>query len=228
MTTTVLSPTRTLRRPRRLDLRAIFGLFLLLVALFGSIAFWSASSTTTAVLVATRDVPAGATLTAGDLAVARVRVDSAIDGAAVPASGLSAVVGKQLADPLHADQLLVRAQISTRLPLSSNQMALTIPVSADTAAGGRIQPGDVVEVLLTTGKDTATPRSVVVLPRVTVFDVGHDQGTTMITTTNGGTTGSAGQGSISWLTLIVTQRQALQLAHAKWAGQLDVALRPGR
>jgi len=41
-------------------------------------------------------------------------------------------------------------------------------------------------------------------------------------------TGSpARAGEISWLTLVVTQSQALQLAKAKWAGQLDVALRPG-
>jgi pilus assembly protein CpaB len=225
MATTTLSPTRTLRRPRHLDLRAIFGLFLLLVAVFGSIAFWSASSTTTTVLVATRDVPAGAILTSSDLAVARVRVNGAIEGAAVPASELNLAAGKQLADPLHAHQLLVRAQLSSRLPLAANQMALTIPVTADSAAGGRIQPGDVVEVLVTTGKDTPTPRTRVVLPRVAVYDVGHDQNLTTLSTSGAA---SATPGSISSLTLIVNQQQALALAQATWAGQLDVALRPGR
>src|SRR5579884_1316159 len=229
MATATLSPARALRSPRHLDLRAIFGLFLLLVGVFGSIAFWTSSSTSTAVLVATHDLPAGATLTPSELAVARVRVDAAIYQAAIPASELNLAVGKQLADPLYAHQLLVRAQISSRLPLAANQMALTIPVSADTAAGGRIQPGDVVEVLVTTGKDTGTPRSSVVLPRVVVFDVGHASNAAVLTTTGSSTPdGSMDQGAISWLTLIVTQRQALELAQAKWAGQLDVALRPGR
>jgi Flp pilus assembly protein CpaB len=41
------------------------------------------------------------------------------------------------------------------------------------------------------------------------------------------TSGSTQEADINWLTLIVTQRQALQLARAKSAGQLDVALRPG-
>lgn len=229
MATAILSPARALRRPRHLDLRAIFGLFLLLVAIFGSIAFWTSSSTSTAVLVATHDLSAGATLTPADLAVARVRVDAAIYQAVVPASELNLAVGKQLVDPLYAHQLLVRAQISSRLPLAANQMALTIPVSADTAAGGRIQPGEIVEVLVTIGKDTGTPHSRVVLPRVAVFDVGHVSNAAALTTTGSGTSsGSMDQGAISWLTLIVTQRQALQLAQAKWAGQLDVALLPGR
>jgi pilus assembly protein CpaB len=225
MASIALSPARALRRPRRLDMRAIFGLFLLLVAVIGSVAFWSASASTTTVLEATRDLPAGAMVTSADLAIARVRVDDATYQAAVPAGELSTVVGKQLTDPLHAHQILARAQLSSHLPLSKNQMVLTIPVNADTAAGGHVRAGDVVEVLVTTGKDTPAPRTHVVLPRVAVYDVGHDQSLTTVST-NSST--SSAPGSVSSLTLIVTQQQALALAQAKWAGQLDVALRPGR
>lgn len=227
MATATLSPTRVLRRPRRLDVRAVFGFFLLLVALGGSISFWSATSATTSVLVATHDLPAGATLTQGDLALARVRVDDAIYQAAMPANSLTSAVGKQLTDPVYAHQILARAQISTRSRLARNQMAITIPVSADTAAGGRIQPGDVVEVFVTLGKDSPVVRSRVVLPNVAVYDVGRDPGITTVST-NSSSSGSLGQGGVSWLSLIVTQTQALQLAQAKWAGQLDVALLPGR
>jgi len=228
MATIVMSPARVLHRPRRLDLRAILGLFLLLVAVAGSLVFWSASSTTTAVLVATHDLPAAATLATSDLAVARVRVDDAMYQAAVPASELTSIVGRQLTAPVYAHQLLVRAQLSSGLPLARNQMAFTIPVTVDTAAGGRIRPGDIVEVLLTTGKGSSNPQSTVVLPRVTVYDVGYGGGVTTINTTGSAVTGSpARAGEISWLTLVVTQSQALQLARAKWAGQLDVALRPG-
>jgi Flp pilus assembly protein CpaB len=228
MATTVLTPVRALRRPRHLDLRAVFGLLLLLVAIAGSVAFWSASSATQAVVVLTRELPAGATLSASDLAVAQVRVDGAIYQQTVPASDLGSLVGKQVTEPAHVDQILVWPQVSRHLPLAPSQMAFTIPVTADTAAGGRIRPGDVVEVLLTTGKGSSSPRSTVVLPRVTVYDVGYGGGITTINTTGSAVTGgSSREGSISWLTLIVTQSQALQLARAKWAGQLDVALRPG-
>lgn len=225
MATTALSPARALHKPRRLDLRAVLGLFLLLVAVGGSIAFWSSSSTTTAVLVATRDLPVGATLSSGDLAIARVRVDDATYQAALPAGELGAVVGKQLTAPVYAHQLLVRAEISNRLPIGPHQMVLTIPVSVDTAAGGRIRPGDVAQVLLTTGKDTPAVHTTVVLPHVSVYDVGYAPASGVISTGNGS---SSLQGPISWISLIVTQPQAVQLAHARWSGDLDVALLPGR
>jgi Flp pilus assembly protein CpaB len=228
LATTVLTPIRALRRPRHLDLRAVLGLFLLLVAIAGSAAFWSASSATQAVVVATRELPAGATLSASDLAVARVRVDSSIYQQTVPATDLGSLVGKQVTEPIHVDQLLVWPQVSSHLPLARNQMAFTIPVTVDTAAGGRIRQGDVVEVLVTTGKGSANPQSAVVLPRVTVYDVGYGSGVTTINTTGSALNGSSARGGeISWLTLVVTQSQALQLARAKGAGQLDVALRPG-
>lgn len=223
MATTALSPARALHKPRRLDLRAVLGLFLLLLAVGGSIAFWSSSATTTPVLVVARDLPAGATLGADDLAVARVRVDDATYQAAVPAGELGSVIGKQLTAPVYTHQLLVRAEVSTRLPIGPNQMVLTIPVSADTAAGGRIRPGNVVEVLLTAGKGNPDVRTAVILPRVSVYDVGYAPASGVISTSNGS---SSTQGPISWVTLIVTQSQALRLAQAKWSGELDVALRP--
>jgi Flp pilus assembly protein CpaB len=228
MATATLSSTRVKRRPRHLDLRAVFGLLLLLVAIAGSVAFWSSSSATQAVVIATRELPAGATLSAGDLAIARVRVTGAIYGRTVPATGLGNLIGKQVTEPLHVDQILVWPQVSNHLPLAPDQMAFTVPVTPDTAAGGRIRAGDVVEVLVTTGKGTPNLRSSVVLPRVSVYDVGYGDTMTTISTSGSATTGStANGGAISWLTLIVTQQQGLQLAQAKWAGQLDVALRPG-
>ena len=227
MTATALSPARTLRRPRRLDLRAVFGLFLMLLAIGGSVAVWSGSTDTRAVLVATRDLPTGATLAAGDLAVTHVQVDDRIYGAAVPAEELTALVGRQLAEPVHAQQLLARAQLADRAPLAPNELLLTIPASAQTAAGGRVRPGDAVRVLLTTNKDRPEARTTVVLPRVTVHDVGYDERGAVINTDGADAAGrSRSQRPLSWLTLIVTEEQALQLAQAKWSGELDVALLP--
>lgn len=226
MATTPLSPTRALRRPRRLDWRAIFGIFLLLVATGGSITFWSASSDTRAVLVATRDLPAGAELGASDLAIARVRVDDAIYRAAIPASELATLAGTQLAEPVHAEQLLVRAQLSSRPLLGPNQLALTIAISPETAVGGRVQAGDSVQVLLTTNKGKPEARTTVVLPRVTVYDVGHDQRTTVVNTDLADR--AAPHGAVKWLTLIMTQEQTVELAQAKGQGDLDVALLPPR
>lgn len=225
MASATLSPARALRRPRRLDARPLFGIFLMLVAIGGSVAFWTASTDTRAVLVATRDLPAGATLGPADLAVARVRVDDAIYQAAVSAEEQSELIGKQLAEPAHAQQLLVRGQLTGRPPLGPGQLALTIRVGSDTAVGGRVRPGDAVQVLVTTNKGRPESRTAVVLPRVTVYDIGHDERLAVINTA--GPSGSdQPQAPLSSLTLIVNQEQALQLAQAKWNGELDVALLP--
>jgi len=226
MATTMLTPKRALRKPWRVDPRALFGLFLMLVSVGGSVAFWTTSTETRAVLVATRDVPAGAMLVASDLAVANVRVDDAIFAAAVPAEEQTMVVGRPLGERMHAQQLLARAQLSGRPPLKSGQMALTIQVSADTAAGGLIRRGDSVQVLVTTNKGRPESRTSVVLPRITVYDVGHDERATVINTGDSNNTDGAEDGMVSSLTLIVSQEQALQLAVAKRNGDLDVALLP--
>lgn len=224
MAATTLTPTRALRQPRHVGWRAAFGVFLLLLATGGSIAFWTASSDTRAVLVATRDLPAGAMLTATDVAVARVRVDDAIYQAAVPASELTSLVGTQLAEPMHAQQLLARAQLSSRPTLGPGHLALTIAVSPETAVGGRLRPGDAVQVFLTTNQGKPEAHTAVVLPRATVYDVGHEQRLTVVNTELAERSGT--QGPAKWLTLIVTPEQALALAQARWSGELDVALLP--
>jgi pilus assembly protein CpaB len=226
MVSSTLTPKRVLRKPWRLDPRAVFGLFLMLISVAGSVAFWATSTDTRAVLVVTRDRPAGATLGPGDVAVADVRVDDAIFEATVPAEEQMAVVGRQLAEPVHAQQLLARAQLSGRPPLKAGQMALTIQVSSNTAAGGRIRPGDSVQILATTNKGRPESKTTVVLPRITVYDVGQDERATVINTASSDDADSGDTAAISSLTLIVSQEQALQLTVAKWNGDLDVALLP--
>ena len=228
MATTTLTPSRALRRPRRFDARAIFGVFLMLFAVGGSIAFWAISSDTRAVLVASRELAAGATLGPDDLGVARVRVDDAIYLAAWPAESLEDVVGKQLAEPVHANALLPRAALSSRPALAAGQLALTIAISPESAVGGRVRAGNTVQVLLTTNKGKPEAKSTVVLPQATVYDVGHEQRLAVMNSNAAGDVGAGPttQGPVKWLTLVVSQEDALRLAQAKWSGELDVALMP--
>src|SRR5438034_898524 len=81
---------------------------------------------------------------AAALAVARVRVDDGMYAAAVPADELGALVGRQLAEPIHPQQMVVRQQVSARPLIGPDQVALTIPVNPASAAGGRVRPGDSV------------------------------------------------------------------------------------
>src|SRR5215216_51932 len=99
MVAATLSPARALRRPRRTDPRALIGLFLTLAALAGSISFWVSSSEARPVVVATRDLPVGATLRAGDLGVAYVRMEDNLYRAALPADMLDGLLGRQLGEP---------------------------------------------------------------------------------------------------------------------------------
>src|SRR5919199_6001773 len=107
MAVMTLSPPRALRRPRRTDPRAIVGVFLTLAALGGSVAYWAGTSDTRGVVVAARDLPAGASLRASDLSVSYMRLDEAVYRAAVPADALDSLVGRELAEPMHAQQLIV-------------------------------------------------------------------------------------------------------------------------
>jgi Flp pilus assembly protein CpaB len=218
-----VSPTRALRRPLRLDARALVGVLLMLVAIGGSIAVWSTQQDTRGVLVAARELSAGATLSADDLAIAQARLDDSLYQAAVPASALNSVVGRQLAEAAHPNQILARAQISAQPAVGPNQAVLAIPVSAETAAGGRIRPGDSVQVLGTDTKGNGASR--VVLPRVTVYEVGRDSAGVQLGGSNSGSVSSSAASS-TWISLIVDQQAAVQLTQARWGGQLDVALLP--
>jgi len=218
------SPTRALRRPLRLDVRALVGVLLMLVAVGGSIAVWTTEQDTRGVLVAARDMPAGTTLTSDDLTVSRARLDDSIYQAAVPAASLNSIVGRQLSEPAHANQVLARAQLSSRPTLAADQMVIAIPVRPETAVGGRVRAGDAVQVLSTNtkGEPMATH---VILPRAVVYDVGQDE--------EGASRGSgsrvqlgASGGAPTWITVIVDQQQAVQLTQARWSGELDVALLP--
>lgn len=224
MSAMILNPTRALRQPRHTDWRAVFGVFLIVLATGGSIAFWTTTSDTRAVLVATHDLAAGSPLEPSDVAVARVRVDDTIYQAAIPAGDLRSLIGKQVGEPIYAHQLLGRAQISTRPGLGSGQLALTIAVGPDTAVGGTLHPGDQVEVLVTTDKGKPEARTSVVLSRVTIYGVGYAEPLGAVNVDGAGSV--ANPASVRSLTLIVSSDQAVHLAQAKWAGELDVALLP--
>ena len=176
MAVATLTPARALRRPRRADPRALVGVVLTLTALAGSVAFWVSASDARPVIVATRDLPPGATLRSADVSVAYVRMDDALYRAAVPADMLDGLVGRQLAEPMHAQQVLARAQLADQFGLAPDQVAITIPARADSAAGGRLHKGDAVQVLVTVADKTRNEvHARPVLERAQVFDVGRDQ-----------------------------------------------------
>ena len=224
MASSTLTPSRALRRPRRIDMRLVVGLLLMVATTLASLAFWTATSDARPIVVATHALPALAVLTPADLTVVHVRMDDALYQAAIPGDEMTALVGKPLAEPVHAQQVLVRAQVGTRPSLAADQVAMTIAITPETGVGGRLRPGDQVLVLATFNKGKTDVRTAVVLERVTVYDVGYEQRVGAINTD--GASSPTAQGAARWLTLVLTGEQARQLAQAKGTGDLDVTLLP--
>ncbi len=226
MAVATLTPARALRgRPRRADPRALIGVFVTLAALAGSVAFWVGSSDARPVLVATRDLQVGATLRSSDLSIAYVRMDDSLYRAALPSDMLDSLVGRQLGEPVHAQQLLARAQVADKPGLAADQVAITIPARPESAVDGRLHPGDLVGVLLTvTDKTKNEAHTRQVLDHAQVFEIGRDQSFGS-SSTNAESDGLP-RGSITSVTLAITAEQARQLAEARRTGELDVLLLP--
>ncbi len=225
MAVATLNSARALRRPRRADPRALIGIFLTLAALAASVAFWVGASDARPVVVATRDLPAGSTLRSSDLTLAYVRMDDALFAAALSSDMLSSLVGRQLGEPVHAQQVLARAQVADRVGLAPNQVAMTIPAKPDNAVDGRLRPGDTVQVVVTlTDKARNEAHTRVVLDKGQIYQVGREQsvGSTSVSSDSE----ASPRGAIASLTLIVTADQARQLAEARRTGDLDVLLLP--
>jgi Flp pilus assembly protein CpaB len=232
MAVATLSPTSALRRkPRRADPRALMGIVLTLAALAGSVAFWVGSSDARPVLVATRDLAAGTTLRSSDFATAYVRMDDSLFRAAVPAEALDSLVGRQLGEPMHAQQLVARAQVSVPVGLAADQVAITVPARPDSAVDGRLRAGDSVQVLVTvTDKARSEAHARTVLERAQVFAVGREQsfgssGSSASANLTADGDGSP-RGAIASITLAVTPEQARLLAEARRSGELDLLLLP--
>ena len=220
-------PMRPLAAPRRINLRVLFGGFLTVVATAGSIAFWTASTDSRAVTVATRDVPAGTALESAHLGVSYMRMDDATYRAAVPAAERSGLVGRTLDAPLYAHQVIARAQVAGQPALGQDELALSIPISADTTVAGRLRPGAAVQVLATTDRGKPESRTFVVLPRATIYEIGREERTGVVA---GPSTGSGrdGMGRLVSVSLRVSQEQARDLAWVRWNAELDLALLPAQ
>jgi Flp pilus assembly protein CpaB len=187
----------------------------------GLLLFWSSSSETQSVLVARRDLPVGATLDASAVTTAHVKLTDALYASTVPAADASTIIGRQLAEPIHAGQLLARPQLSTGDMLASGERAMDIRLGKNSSSGGNLRPGDRVAIILTTNPGELNTATRIVLSGVRVHAVVRDDAA------------GFGRGSeqdedaaVSSLTLIVAPEQALALASAKHNGELDVLLLP--
>src|SRR5205807_9008474 len=97
------------RARRLLSPIPLVGVALVLVALIGFLAVYSATTNRTPVLVTARDLPAGAVLGASDVRVAELAGDRRVLDGLVPERDLGAVLGRRLATSLPAGSPLAQA-----------------------------------------------------------------------------------------------------------------------
>ncbi len=221
MAVATLRQDQVVSKPRQLPTRAIFGVFLALLSLLGGIWVLSSRDTVT-VLVAARDLPTGAVIQATDLTQASVRLDASLLPATIPASQASTLVGRMLAEPVHAGQLIGSAEFRQGAVLAQDRLAMTIAPNPERGAIGQFEPGDRVRVLVTSLKPDSPPVTRVVLQAATVYDVGYGDSVIVADPTLESSSGVARP--VVWLSVAVTEAEALALANAKSSGELDVAL----
>jgi Flp pilus assembly protein CpaB len=153
-------------------------------------------------------------------------VSDAVASTLVPATERDALIGRPIGQPLNQGELVTRGRVIApirRIPLG--QRVLTIPVAPETAAGGQIQVGDEVQILVTINK--ARPeqaQTFTVLDRAMVYAVGLREVSSPAFAV--ADQGAGGGGKLAWLALLADASQAQGLAKARWTGDLDVVLLP--
>lgn len=135
--------------------RAVAGALLVTLALVGTFSAWARASTgpTTLYVVAARDVSAGATITRADLELVALDLGSSGRRAFTDVTPL---VGSIATAPLAQGEVVQASHVVHGR--AGGGVEISIPVAAARAVGGRLLPGDRVDVAATygTGADAFT------------------------------------------------------------------------
>jgi Flp pilus assembly protein CpaB len=190
------------------------------------VVYRTAQPRTIDVLRATHDVQPGQVLQAADLQVVAEALPDDVAVGLVAASERSTLIGRRLAQPLNAGDLITRRQaqpVTHQLGADERLYALQLP--SETALGLHLQPADVVEIVVTTNKSRPEAAEThVVLPAVSVFSIGGSESSGAFGV--GASTDRSGLGASNSTTLVLRTDDAgyQALARARGIGDLDLAL----
>ncbi|MCW2606555.1 MAG: hypothetical protein JWO60_1248 [Frankiales bacterium] len=146
-----------LASPSWLDTRLVLGVLLVLVSVVVGARVLSSASTTQAVLVAKRDLPAGATLTAEDLEVEEVRLDEEQTRRLLRApDGENRYVGSVVRRPVDAGEFVPLTALRVAAETEDRQFTLNVEVGHFPPG---LAPGDVVDVYVTPVTDGSMPQA---------------------------------------------------------------------
>lgn len=209
--------------PARLrDGRLLVGLLLGVLVFAGGLAYWNTVAGPRTALTVARDVPAGVALSEADLVVTRVRVDGPLADQLVTGDELAALIGRPVAEPLHAGELLVRAHLAQRPGPAPGQVLLAIPLKPEAGPGAAAQPGSRVRVLATIGRAGGGEATTsVVLPEAQVAEVVYQPRSALLTA---GEPRASGGGEPVVLRVLASDAEATAVARAKVLGTIEVVL----
>lgn len=201
---------RAVARTRRIDMRVVLGLLLFTVGILATSGLIRQAQQRTPVLIATRALQPGHTLQEGDLRATEVGLGPGV--ASVPAGELGLVKGQVLAAPVDEGQVVTPGAVTAGPSVSTGQVALSVGVTPQHAAGGSLRSGDRVQLLATEDPDRPTARTSVLLSDVEVMAVTQEQG--------------PAADPLLTVTLAVDSDDAAAVAQAANSGVLDLALLP--
>jgi Flp pilus assembly protein CpaB len=164
----------------------LIGIALLAIAAVGYLALAARShNRSSEVVVAARNLPAGARLKARDLRLVRLSAGTDLLAQLVPASQEASLLGRRLAAPVLAGLPLGRTSVAAT---GGGPAAFTLTVPALHALGGSLSVGDRVSVLATFTGSTGAATAQVIARHLVVLDVaqppaGIDQATATVPVT---------------------------------------------
>lgn len=156
--TTEASPPRPLAPPPKLRRRPALTAAAAALVVAGAIGAgwaWSASTDTTAVLVATSDIGRGTVIDADHLKRVQVGTDPAMDP--VPASAMDSIVGQRAALDIAAGGIVTRSATTAVQVPASGASVVGVAVTVAQAPSEPLLVGDHVRVVVTPAAGDAAP-----------------------------------------------------------------------
>jgi Flp pilus assembly protein CpaB len=195
------------------------GVLLVVVSLAGGLLLWRGVTDTTPILVAARDIPPGHVLQRDDLRIGEARLDGSLASMALTDADLEAAVGRTTSTTIHAGEMVVAPDLASGPVLGADEVAVTIPVAADSIYPG-LRPTDQVALLATSNAGKPESRTVTLIDRATVFAIGLERRVIRSSTSDNPNDGA----TVANITLAVPRSEAEAVAHAVANATITVVL----
>jgi len=195
------------------------GVLLVVISLAGGLLLWRSATDTTPILVATRDIPPGHVIQRDDLRIGEARLDGSLASMALTDADLDAAVGRTTSTTIHAGEIVVHPDLASGPVLGADEVAVTIPVSADTIYPG-LRPTDQVALLATSNAGRPESKTVTLLDRATVFAIGLERRVIRSSTSDNPNDGA----TVANITIAVPRSEAEAVAHAVANATITVVL----